>query len=105
MTRRYQVLFEPAGDEALLDTARYIQEHAGDGQAREWLKKMLKAVDKLEYFPTSFGVWTYRKGKAIYSKLIQPYRVFFVVKESTGTVHIIDIVHTARETRLQEYRD
>jgi len=33
------------------------------------------------------------------------YRVFYVVHDPTATVHVIDIVHTARETRLAEYRD
>ena len=87
-----------------MDTARYIQEQSGDGRAGEWLRKMLESVDQLEHLPKSFGIWTHRKGEAIYSKLIRPYRVFYLVREPTRTVHVIDIVHTARESRLQQYR-
>lgn len=48
---------------------------------------------------------TTREGQPVYSKLVSPYRVFYVVHDATATVHVIDIVHTARETRLAEYRE
>lgn len=34
-----------------------------------------------------------------------PYRVFYVVDDEAAVVHVIDVVHTARETKLAAYRD
>ena len=31
------------------------------------------------------------------------HRVFFTIDEDAMTVHIIDFVHTARQTKLDEY--
>ena len=37
------------------------------------------------------------------SKLVMSHRVFFTIDEDAMAVHIIDFVHTARQTKLDEY--
>jgi mRNA-degrading endonuclease RelE of RelBE toxin-antitoxin system len=59
----------------------------------------------LETLPKVFRTPVRRGGRPLFSKLVSPYRVFYVVDDSTATVHVIDVVHTARETRLADYRD
>ncbi len=47
-----------------------------------------------------------RAGRVIRSKLaMERYRVYFVIDEPGRTVYVIDVVHTARETKLATYRD
>lgn len=105
MTQRYRIRYEPLAEAALQEAAAYILEDSGLGRAEGWLRSLLESVDKLEVLPQAFGVWTKRGGQPVYSKLVPPYRVFYVVEEATATVHVIDIVHTARESKLGEYRD
>jgi plasmid stabilization system protein ParE len=105
VTRPYRIRYEPLAQAALEEAAAYIQRESGPGRAEGWLRAMLEAADKLESLPKAFGIWTTREGQPVYSKLVSPYRVFYVVHDATATVHVIDIVHTARETRLAEYRE
>ena len=104
MTKRYRVRYEPAAEVALEEAAGYILEHSGPGRAESWLRSILESIDQLEALPTIYRIWTTREGRPVYSKLAPPYRVFYVVEEDTSTVHVIDVVHTARETKLAEYR-
>lgn len=105
MTRSYRVEYEPLAQAALEEAATYIHHQSGPGRAAGWLRKMLESIDKLESLPRAFGVWTTRGVEPIFSKLVSSYRVFYVVDDSTSTVHVIDIVHTARETELAKYRE
>ncbi len=45
-------------------------------------------------------------GRVIHSKLaMERDRVYFVIDEPGRAVYVIDVVHTARETKLATYRD
>jgi plasmid stabilization system protein ParE len=44
-------------------------------------------------------------GRELRSKLVMSHRVFFTIDDGTQTVYVVDIVHTARQTRLDEYED
>lgn len=105
MTRSYRVKYEPLAQAALEEAVGYILEQAGPGRAESWLRSMLASVDRLQTLPKAFGVWTSRAGRPVFSKVVPPYRVFYVVDDSTATVHVIDLVHGARETKLAAYRD
>jgi len=58
---------------------------------------MAKIVD-LKYQP--FGFPKVSDKRPVRSKRIMSHRVFYFVDETTMTVHIIDIVHTSRDSRL-----
>jgi plasmid stabilization system protein ParE len=105
VTKLYRIRYEPLAEAALQEAATYILKDSGPGRAEGWLRSLLESVDKLEVLPKAFGVWTTRGGQPVYSKLVSPYRVFYLVHDATSTVHVIDIVHTARETKLAEYRN
>lgn len=105
MRRRYQIKYEPLALQALEESATYIQEQSGPGRAEAWLRALLDSIDNLETLPKAFGICAHRQGRPIFSKLVPPYRVFYLVEDETDIVHIIDLVHTSRETKLVEYRD
>lgn len=65
---------------------------------------MLEAIDSLERLPGAHAVVAVHDGRAVHSMLVQPYRVYYVIDESSSTVYVIDVVHTARETKLEKYR-
>jgi plasmid stabilization system protein ParE len=102
--RLYQVKYEPLALAALEEAAIYIKEHDSSGAASSWLRAMLASAQKLKMLPKAFPIWTEREGRPIFAKLVNPYRVFYFVEDETATVHVIDVVHTARETRLAQYR-
>ncbi|HEX2253527.1 MAG TPA: hypothetical protein VHQ65_09690 [Thermoanaerobaculia bacterium] len=52
-----------------------------------------------------FGPVCLRRGRTIHSKLVVDHRVFYFVDDASRIVYVIDLVHTARETRLAEYRE
>lgn len=104
MTEVYRVRYEPLAREALREAVSYIQEHSGSERARAWLRALLESVDSLEALPKAYSIVTTRGGEDVYSKLVAPYRVFYVVDDAKATVHVVDVVHTARETRLAQYR-
>lgn len=99
------MVFEPSAEDALADIVTYIVEDAGRDRATRWLRSLLEATDALDTLPKAFRAWTTDNGREIYSKLVSPHRVFYFVDDITLTVHIIDVVHTARESVLARYRE
>lgn len=104
MTLRYRVVYEPLAQEALIEAVDYLTEKSGQELAEHWLAAMLDAIDGLETFPRAFPAWTRRGDHIVYTKLVQAYRVFYVIDDASRKVHVIDVVHTARETKLESYR-
>lgn len=105
MTAVYQVRYDPAALAALEETATHIEEQSGPGRAAAWLDAMRTGIQKLETTPRAFPVVCLRRGRPIHSKLVISHRVYYFIDEPTRLVYIIDVVHTARETKLAEYRD
>ncbi len=66
---------------------------------------MHEGIDRLESQPRAFPAVTRRRGRPIHSKRIMSHRIFYLIDDPTQIVYIIDVVHTARETKLKEYRD
>lgn len=66
---------------------------------------MRSGIEQLETLPRAFAIVGWSRGQTVYSKLVLSHRVFYFIQESTKTVFILDIVHTARESKLAEYRD
>ena len=101
--KRYRVRYRPEAKAALREAFVYIAEDDGSGRAGTWLKKMYEGIDALQTAPRStrsegtFDGWEFR------SKLVITHRVFFTIDDAVETVYVIDIVHTARQTKLDEY--
>lgn len=66
---------------------------------------MRESIERLERLPKAFQIARHLAGRTIYSKLVMSHRVFYLVDDPTQLVYVIDVVHTAQETRLAEYRD
>ena len=67
---------------------------------------MYESIERLEVMPGTFAQVQVRAGRVIRSKLaMERYRVYFVIDEPGRAVYVIDVVHTARETKLATYRD
>ncbi len=99
----YRVRYLDEAIAALKEAAAFISERDGKGRARQWLSAMLTAITDLESLP---GIWrqvTVLEGRAIRSLLVPPYRIYFVIEEITSTVYVIDVVHTARDSKLRRY--
>ena len=105
MSSSYDVRFDPVALEALGETAAYIESEFGPIRAGRWLEAMRLGIQKLESTPGAFPVACMRRGRTIHSKLVQGHRVYYFIDTLKGIVYIIDVVHTARETRLAQYRD
>ncbi|MCB1037141.1 MAG: type II toxin-antitoxin system RelE/ParE family toxin, partial [Acidobacteria bacterium] len=105
MTGRYEVRLDPVARSALREAASYVKEQSGSGRAKGWLKRMLDGIVSLGSTPGAFSVQCVRQGRAIRSKLIMSHRVFYFIDEPSRTVYVVDVVHTARETRLEDYPD
>lgn len=43
------------------------------------------------------------EGRVVRTILVAPYRIYFVIEEIASTVYIIDVVHTARDSKLRLY--
>ncbi len=106
MTLTCRVRFLPEATVALREAASYIAAQDGPGRATEWLRGMYDSIERLEVMPGTFAQVQVRTGRVIRSKLaMEHYRVYFVIDEPGRTVYVIDVVHTARETKLATYRD
>ena len=105
MSTRYTVRFDPVALAALEETTTYIEEDSGPDRAGRWLEAMRIGIQKLESTPGAFPVACIRRGRPIHSKLVQTHRVYYFIDSDERLVYIIDVVHTARETKLAEYRD
>ncbi|MDA8018320.1 MAG: type II toxin-antitoxin system RelE/ParE family toxin [Thermoanaerobaculia bacterium] len=104
MSQFYAVRYDPAALAALGDAVAYIEEHSGPGRAADWLSAMQAGIAKLETLPGAYPIMDEREGRAVHSKLVSSYRVFYFIDEPERIVYVIDIVHTARETKLAPYR-
>jgi len=105
MTAAFEVRYDPTALVALEEAADYIEEQSGNARASAWLEAMRSSIEKLETQPRAFAVVVTRGSRPIHSKLVMSHRVFYIVDDPTATVYIIDVVHTARETRLLRYRE
>ena len=106
MTLTYRVRFLPEATVALREAASYIAEQDDPGRATEWLRGMYDSIERLEVMPGTFAQVQVRAGRVIRSKLtMEHYRVYFVIDEPGRTVYVVDVVHSARETKLATYRD
>lgn len=101
----YQVRYDPAALAALHEATDYIEEQSGTGRALDWLEAMRIGIQKLETSPRAFPVVCLRRGRPIRSKLVMSHRVYYFIDEPAALVYVIDLVHTARETKLATYRD
>jgi len=101
----FQVKYLPEANDAIRIIYRYIAREEGQGRADGWLDQFTESADKLAHEALTWPVVTTRLGKDVRSKLAIVHRVYYRVEEATKTVWIIDAVHTARQTKLDEYRD
>ncbi len=101
----YEVRLDPAALTALDQAADYIEAQSGTDRAIDWLAAMRGGIEKLETSPRAFPVVCLRRGRPIHSKLVMSHRVYYFIDEPTSLVYVIDLVHTARETKLATYRD
>jgi plasmid stabilization system protein ParE len=97
--KRYRVRYLSEANAALRSAAVYIMEQGGPGRAEDWLRRMLDSIGALATFPEAFPRVTVLAGRAIHSKLVNPYRVYYVIDEAGSTVYVIDVVHTARDEK------
>lgn len=105
MSVRYDVRFDPVALAAIEETTAYIEEASGPDRAGRWLETLRLGCQTLESTPRAFPVACIRRGRPIHSKVVQSHRVYYFVDSEERLVYIVDVVHTARETKLAEYRD
>ncbi len=102
--KRYRVEHFPEVDGALREAATHIRDQSGPTKAKNWLNGILKAIDRFEKLPTAHAVVTIHDGRPVHSMLVRPDRGYYVIDELSSTVYVIDVVHTARDTKLRKYR-
>lgn len=105
MTAVHEVRFSPQALAGLEEAAAYIEEQSGAARSASWLRSALDSIGKLRVVPRAFASVCVRRGRTIHSKLVVSHRVFYFVDEPAKLVYIVDVVHTARESRLAAYRD
>lgn len=105
MSAVYEVRYDRQALDALEEATAYIEEQSGPDRAAAWLGAMMESIHQLETSPRAFPIVTLRRGRPIHSKVVISHRVYYFIDEPTHLVYVIDIVHTARETKLAEYRD
>lgn len=104
MSADYEVRYDPVALTALQEAASYIGEQSGPGRSAAWLRATRESIQNLESHPRAFPLVGTQLGRPLHSKIIMSHRVFYFVDDPTRIVYIIDVVHTARETKLAEYR-
>ncbi|MBZ0114591.1 MAG: type II toxin-antitoxin system RelE/ParE family toxin [Thermoanaerobaculia bacterium] len=87
------------------ESVTYILEQSGPVRAADWLAAMRSSIGELSSTPRAYPVVAHQGGRAVHSKVIMTNRVFYFVDDSECLVFVIDVVHTARETKLLEYRE
>ena len=101
----YEVRYDPEAIAALEEAVAYIAEQSGADRALGWLDAIRAGIERLETSPRVFRSVCHRRGRLIRSKLVVNHRVYYFIDEQSRLVYVIDVVHTARETKLAEYRD
>ncbi|MEM9291562.1 MAG: type II toxin-antitoxin system RelE/ParE family toxin [Acidobacteriota bacterium] len=104
MSGQYSVRFDPEAIAALEEAANYIESDSSTERARTWLRAMLSSIENLESFPRAFPAESRRGKRSIRSKLVMSHRVFYFVDDGSNIVYIVDVVHTAQDTKLRQYR-
>lgn len=105
MTAGYEVRYDPVARDALDEAAAYVAEQSGADRAAAWLRAMQAGIRKLQTHPRAFPAVCLRRGRPVHSKVVVSHRVYYFVDDRSRVVYVIDVVHTARETRLAPYRD
>lgn len=103
--KRYQVRYLPEATQALREAFLYIQEESGSGRAADRLRRVYALIDDLETTPRATEEEGLFYGREFRSKLVVSHRIFLTIDEPEQLVYVIDIVHTAQQTKLDEYRD
>lgn len=102
---RYRVEYLPEAIDALRAAFLYILEESGPGRAGTWLAELYSSIDQLETAPRSTRDEGLFYGHEFRSKLVMSHRVFITIDDLEHVVYVIDVVHTARQTKLDEYRE
>lgn len=66
---------------------------------------MQASIQKLETHPRAFPIVNTQFERPLHAKVVLSHRVFYFIDDPTQIVYVIDVVHTARESRLAAYRD
>lgn len=101
--KRYSVRYLAEATEALRNAFVHIRRDAGPQRAATWLRKIYTSIDHLETAPRATRYEGVFDGHELRSKLVAAHRVFFAIDDDTQAVHVIDVVHTARQTKLDQY--
>lgn len=101
--KRYRVEYLPEAIDALRSAFLYLLKESGAGRAGDWLADVYGSIDHLETTPRSTRDEGLFHGREFRSKLVHPHRVFLTIDEDDEVVYVVDVVHTARQTRLDKY--
>lgn len=101
--KQYRVRYLSEATDALREAAAFIVERDGAPRAGKWLSEMLASIERLETMPGTWRHVTVIEGRVVRSILVAPYRIYFVIEGIASTVYIIDVVHTARDSKLRLY--
>lgn len=103
--KHYRVRFLSEATDALRSSFLYIRDDAGADRAADWLTQVYASIGDLETAPRASQEEGEFHGREFRSKLVISHRVFFTIDEAAQVVYIVDVIHTARQTKLEEYRD
>ena len=103
--KRYRVEYLPEAIDALRVAFLYILEESGSDRAGTWLAEVYSSIDELETAPRATRDEGLIYGREFRSKLVMAHRVFLTIDDLERVVYVIDVVHTARQTKLDEYRE
>lgn len=104
MSSEYEVRYDPVALEALGEATRFIVEDSSVDRALAWLDAMRQGIGKLETHPRAYPAVSLRGGRPVHSKLVVKHRVFYFIDDLAKVVYVLDVVHTARDSRLDRYR-
>ena len=101
--KQYQVQYLPEAIAALREAFVYIREDSGHGRASDWLREVYASIDQLEMTPRATRDEGRFHGREFRSKLVMSHRAFFTIDEAAQIVYVVDLVHTARQSKLDAY--
>jgi len=101
--RRYQVKYLPEATRALREAFLYVQNESGSARAADWLRRVYDSIADLETSPRATREEGLFYGREFRSKLIGSHRIFVTIADAEQIVYVIDVVHTARQTKLDDY--
>ena len=100
---QYGVRYLPEAITSLREAFVYIREDSGDARASDWLREVYASIEQLETTPRATRDEGQFYGRELRSKLVMSHRVFFTIDEAAQVVYVVDLVHTARQNKLDEY--